>query len=67
VFWFALNLAIVLLAVRVNGDRYFLPTVIAERILVAVGLWSALDWLRDRFGTRFRSATAAVPAGDDSG
>ncbi len=66
-FWFALNLAIVLLAVRVYGDRYFLPTVIAERILVAVGLWSALGWLRDRFGTRFQSATAAAPAGDDSG
>ena len=57
--WFAANLVLLLSLVRFYGDRYFLPTVVAERILIAVGLFSAADLLLRRVRARFPASSVA--------
>ena len=52
VLWLALCALLLLTAMPRAADRYFLPVVIAERILLAAGLWATLDFLRRRLGWR---------------
>ena len=60
--YFAINYLFIVAFLELNWDRYYLPTIVASRILIAVGIYEVVRRVSERVGRPLRRRASLAMA-----